>query len=80
MIPKFLMADNFEVEDKVFIVHTKFPVCFIECSVDDFNTEQEIHWIDEEIEDPEEYNAFLKEAEAYYEHEFSLLDEEFEDD
>lgn len=80
MAPKFLMADNHEVQDKVFVVHTRFPVCFIECSVEDFNTDQKIHWIDEEIEDPEEFDAFLKEAEDYYEREFELLEEEFEDE
>lgn len=79
MIPKFLMADNYEIEDKVFVVHTKYPMCIIECSVDDFNEGQEIRWIDEEIEDNDEFDEFIKKAEEYYNREFEMLEAEAED-
>jgi hypothetical protein len=79
MLPKFLMADNFEVPDKVYIVHNQYPKCVIECSIEDFNTDQEIHWIDPVLTNDKQLVEFLNEAEKYYLHEFEEL-EEYDDD
>ena len=48
MLPKFLLADNSqELPDTIFVVHTQAPKCIIESDVDDFYTNQSIHWIDD---------------------------------
>jgi hypothetical protein len=79
MLPKFLLADNFEFPDKVFIVHTAAPKCIIESDVEDFNIDQEVHWIDAKPSDAAAA-ALLKEAEAYYVKECESLDEYYDED
>ena len=80
MIPKFLIADNSQdAKDKVFVVHTEKPRCFIECDVDGFYSHQKIHWIDRAI-DGGELEDLLDLAEEFFEAELAyqeyLYDEE----
>lgn len=79
MLPKFLLADNsLETPDTIFVVHTETPRFIVEADLDDFWSNQHIHWIDgEPTEDVAE--QLIEEAEDFLEREFEneeLLDEE----
>lgn len=51
-LPKFLIADNSEMEEAIFIAHTEYPRFFLNV-VDD-----EVHWMEEfEKEDREELES-----------------------
>jgi hypothetical protein len=84
MLPRFLLADNSqELPDTLFIVHTQSPKCIIECDVEDFYSNQEIHWLDKAPENKSEIEDLLDDAETFYDEELDsqedLYDEEFED-
>lgn len=83
MLPRFLLADNSqELPDTIFIVHTKKPRCIIESDVDDFNSNQKIHWLDTEPDNRVEIEDLMDDAEIFYndelENQEDLYDEEFE--
>ena len=83
MLPKFLLADNSqELPDTIFIVHTQQPRCITECDVEDFNSNQTIHWIDKTPENKDDIEDILDDAEVFYNDELDsqedLYDEEFE--
>ena len=46
MLPKFLLADNSqETPDTIFVVHTEEPKFIVESDIQDFWSNQEIHWL-----------------------------------
>lgn len=82
MLPKFLIADNSQVSiDTVFVVHTEKPRFIVESDVEDFSTNQIIHWIDDKPSNEDSIEMLLGEAEDFLEAEFDnqedLYDEEF---
>jgi hypothetical protein len=82
MLPKFLLADNSqELPDTIFVIHNESPRFIVECDVDDFWSNQEIHWIDDQPENETIIEQLLTEAEDFLEEEFDnqedLYDEEF---
>jgi hypothetical protein len=82
MLPKFLLADNSqELPDTIFVVHNEFPRFIVESDVDDFSSNQIIHWIDDQPESESQIEQLLAEAEDFMEEEFNsqedLYDEEF---
>jgi hypothetical protein len=82
MLPKFLLADNSqELPDTIFVVHNEFPRFIVECDVDDFWSNQIIHWIDDQPENESITEQLLTQAEDFLEEEFDnqedLYDEEF---
>lgn len=83
MLPRFLLADNSqELPDTIFIVHTQKPLCIIESDIDDFNSNQTIHWMQTAPTDKVEIEELLDDAEVFYNEELDsqedLYDEEFE--
>jgi len=79
MLRKFLLADNsLETPDTIFVVHTETPRFIVEADIDDFWSNQHIHWIDGEP--GEDLTTELVEAaEEFLEREFEnedLLDED----
>ena len=67
-LPKFLLADNTDCPDDIFILHTEYPR-FIINLVDD-----EIEWLEELINDREsslenEIQLLIEEASAFYDRE-----------
>jgi hypothetical protein len=80
MLPRFLLADNSqETPDTIFVVHTKNPRFIIEADIDDFWSNQEIHWIDGEPGDEDLIAELVDEAEQFLEKEFEnedFLDED----
>ncbi|MCL3780535.1 hypothetical protein EMN47_09075 [Prolixibacteraceae bacterium JC049] len=81
MLPKFLLADNSqELPDTIFVVHTQSPKCIIESDVDDFYTNQNIHWIDDAPENEELVEQLLEEAEDFLEKEFENQEMLYDED
>ncbi len=80
MLPKFLLADNSqETPDTIFVVHTEKPRFIVEADIDDFWSNQNIHWIDGEPGDEEIITGMIEAAEEFLEKEFEneeLLDDE----
>lgn len=82
MLPKFLLADNSqELPDTIFVVHNEYPRFIVESDVDDFWSNQVIHWVDDQPESEVIIEQLLAEAEDFVEEEFEnqedLYDEEF---
>jgi len=85
MLPKFLLADNSqESPDTIYVVHTEEPKFIVESDIEDFWSNQEIHWISEAPESSELIKSLLEEAENFLEDEFEnqedLYDEEDDDE
>jgi hypothetical protein len=81
MLPKFLLADNSqETPDTIFVVHTEEPKFIVESDIEDFWSNQQIHWLSEAPDSDETIKQLLEEAEEYLEAEFesqeNLFDEE----
>ncbi len=80
MLPRFLLADNsLETPDTIYVVHTETPRFIIEADIDDFESNQIIHWIDGEPGDEDLIAELIEDAEEYLEREFEneeLLDED----
>lgn len=74
MLPKFLLADNSqEAPDTIYVVHTETPQFIVESDIDDFYSNQVVHWIDGEPGDEEMIADLLEAAEEF-------LDKEFENE
>ncbi len=84
MLPKFLLADNsLETPDTIFVVHTENPRFIVEADIDDFWSNQVVHWMDAEPDDEELISQLIEEAEEFLEKEFDnedLLDEDDDDE
>jgi len=81
MLPKFLLADNSqEAPDTIFVVHNEIPRFIIESDIDDFESNQVIHWIDDEPDNEEFVEQLINEAEEFLELEFSQEYDEDEED
>ncbi len=85
MLPKFLLADNSqEYPNTIYVVHTEEPKFIVESDIEDFWSNQEIHWLSEAPESEELIKSLLEEAESFLEDEFEnqdeLYDEEDEED
>jgi Zn-finger protein len=80
MLPKFLLADNsIETPDTIFVVHNETPRFIVEADIDDFWSNQHIHWIDSEPGDEDLITELVEAAEEFLEREFEnedLLDED----
>ncbi|MCF6359109.1 MAG: hypothetical protein L3J54_15025 [Draconibacterium sp.] len=84
MLPKFLLADNsLETPETIFVVHTKTPRFIVEADLEDFWSNQTIHWIDGEPGDEEMISDLIEAAEDFLEKEFDnedlLADEDEEE-
>ena len=78
MLPRFLLADNsLDTPETIFVVHTQDPRFIVEADIDDFESNQKIHWIDAEPGDEKLIAQLVKEAEDFLEREFE--NEEFLD-
>ena len=75
MIPKFLLGDNSQYQDHIFVIHTQFPRFIIDLTID------EIEWLEEfdtqdEAELADETENAIKEATAWYDEEIKSYDED----
>ena len=75
-LPKFLVADNSEFPEKIFILHTEYPRFLLDVETDD------IEWFEDisEEEDNEEFNTeianLIEDALDFYDQEMGELGEE----
>ena len=72
-LPKFFIADNSELEDEIFILHTEFPRFLLNVSND------EVHWFEEfDSEDEKELathtSDLIEQALKYYDKEIENLE------
>ena len=76
MLPKFLLADNSqESQDTIYIVHTEKPRFITESDIEDFWSNQKIHWIDQKPKSEKEIEDLLQAAESFLEDELDNEDE-----
>ncbi len=81
MLPRFLLADNSqELPETIFVVHTEYPKFIVESDIDDFYSNQLIHWIDEEPDSEETITTLLEEAEDFLIDELDMNDELYDED
>ncbi|MCQ2974001.1 MAG: hypothetical protein MJ211_04250 [Bacteroidales bacterium] len=73
MLPEFLLADNMELPDKFFVVHTSEPRFILQTDSEDFNKDQVFHWIDSKPSDDEVANL-LKASEEFLNRELADID------
>ena len=69
-LPKFLIADNSELEDALFVIHTEYPRFILNVYNDD------IHWLEEF--DKEDESALKSESHGLIEAAFKFYDKEME--
>ncbi len=75
MIPKFILGDNTDFPESVFVIHTEYPRFVLDLADDN------LEWFDDlEAEDPSELEdevaKLIGEAQAFYDREISRYDEE----
>ncbi len=81
MLPKFLMADNSqECPDTIYVVHTEEPKFIVESDIEDFWTNQKVHWISDMPESEELVKSLLEEAENFLDDEFENQENLFDED
>jgi Zn-finger protein len=81
MLPRFLLADNSqESPDTIYVVHTEEPKFIVESDIEDFWSNQEIHWLSEAPESPELIRSLLEEAENFLEDEFENQEDLYEEE
>lgn len=74
-IPKFLLGDNSEFQDAIFVIHTAFPRFIIDLSKDEIEWLEEFDRQDEDELASETENA-IKEATEWYDAEIAKYDED----
>ncbi|WP_423127632.1 hypothetical protein [Gaoshiqia sp. Z1-71] len=81
MLPKFLLADNSqECPDTIFVVHTEEPKFIVESDIEDFWSNQHVHWISEAPASKELIQALLEDAETFLDDEFENQDNLYAED
>lgn len=71
-LPKFLIADNSDFEDDLFVVHTEYPRFILNVSND------EVHWLEEfESQDEKDLKSasenLMEEAFAFFDREIDKM-------
>jgi len=74
-IPKFLIGDNSEHQDAIFVIHTEFPRFIIDLTKDEIEWMEEFDRQDEDELATETENA-IKEATAFYDGEIEKYEAE----
>lgn len=70
-LPKFLIADNSEFPDKIFILHTEYPRFILDIENEDLE-------FLEDLSEEEEDETFSKEVETLVEQAFVFFDREMD--
>ena len=81
MLPRFLIADNSqELPDTIFVIHTEEPRFIVESDIEDFSSNQIVHWVDDEPKDYSIVEDLLEEAESFLGEELESQDDLFDED
>lgn len=73
-LPKFLLADNSDFQDTLYVVHLEFPRFIIDIQSEDIEFLEELDPKDEE-ELEEEMDRLIEAAIAFYEREIQRIEE-----
>ena len=73
-IPKFILGDNTEFPNAIYVVHTEFPRFIINLENDEVEWFEDFDAEDQEELETETENA-IKEATAFYDNEVAKYDE-----
>ena len=73
LIPKYLIADNSDLPEVVFVVHTEFPRFILNVTNDEIQWFENFSVEDEELL-PKEAENLVKEALEFYDREFERSD------
>ena len=76
-LPKFVLADNTDLPDDIFVIHLDFPRFIINMSDDEIELLEEIDE-DEESEVSEELEKLIVQAGEFYDREMDRYDNEEE--
>jgi hypothetical protein len=74
-LPKFVLADNTDFPDDIFVIHLDFPRFIINLRNDEVEFLEELDPEDEE-ETTNEMEMFVEEASAFYDREMKRYEEE----
>ncbi|WP_282628974.1 hypothetical protein [Empedobacter sedimenti] len=77
-LPKFLVADNSEFPEKIFILHTEYPRFLLDVETDDIEWFEDISEEEENDEFDTEVANLIEDALDFYDQEMSQLDGEEE--
>jgi len=81
MLPKFLIADNSqELPETIFVVHTEEPRFIIESDIEDFSSNQIIHWVDEKPKKESLVEDYLADAEEFLNAELESQEDLFDEE
>lgn len=67
-LPRFILGDNTDYPESIFIIHTEFPRFIIDLKTDDIEWFEDFD-VDNEEEMVEETNNLIKEASEFYDRE-----------
>ena len=74
-IPKFLIGDNSDFSESIFVIHTEFPRFIINLVNDEIEWLENFQGNDEE-ELTEEVASLIEEASSFYDHEMKKYEKE----
>lgn len=67
-LPRFILGDNTDLPESIFIIHTEFPRFIIDLKTDEIEWLEEFD-VDNQEELTEETNNLIKEASEFYDRE-----------
>lgn len=67
-LPRFILGDNTDYPESIFIIHTEFPRFIIDLKTDDIEWFEDFD-VEDEDELVEETNNLIKEASEFYDRE-----------
>ncbi|MGB2087635.1 hypothetical protein SAMN05444278_10743 [Psychroflexus salarius] len=67
-LPRFILGDNTDFKDSIFIIHTEFPRFIIDLKDDQIEWLEDVD-VENEEEFTEETNTLIKEASEFYDRE-----------
>lgn len=71
-LPKFLLGDNTEFSEDIFIIHTEFPRFIVNLSNDDIELFEEVN-NSEQPDLEEEMEKLIKQAYEFYDREIDIF-------
>ncbi|ADX68508.1 MULTISPECIES: hypothetical protein [Weeksella] len=74
-LPKFLIADNSDFPDKIFIIHTEFPRFVLDVETDDVEFLEDLDEEDDNEEFEQEVGELLEQALTFFDREMELYEE-----
>lgn len=74
-LPKFLIADNSEFPDKIFILHTEYPRFILDIENEDLEFLEDLSEEEEEENFSKEVETLVEQAFVFFDREMDLYDD-----